>query len=183
MRDQTVRSAIVGTTRKASFAFFTQAHSDRVASSRRWPDSGPTPTCLQVWPRSSGDRDGLAPGVIPKSWLEKRVIGDARVSGFFANIGAAKSLAHLRGLVAARLVHYGISDLDAAAIRLTAPRTFTQELSRFVYECTTGVGAREFAGIQYLSRLGDDIVKVGNLRASAERRGEHRVPFLISDRG
>jgi hypothetical protein len=34
---------------------------------------------------------------------------------------------------------------------------FTQEISRYVYECTDEDGGRAFQGIGYLSRLGDDI--------------------------
>jgi hypothetical protein len=53
-------------------------------------------------------------------------------------------------------VHYGIDDLDASAIRLSVPRRFTQEISRYVYDQSTPAGDRRFAGITYLSRLGDE---------------------------
>ena len=46
--------------------------------------------------------------------------------------------------------------LDAATVRLSAPRRFTQEVSRYVYEQSTAEGARRFAGITYLSKLGDE---------------------------
>jgi len=47
-------------------------------------------------------------------------------------------------------------DDDAATIRLRAPRAFTQNVSRFVYEQRDEQGS--FAGIRYRSRLGDEIV-------------------------
>ena len=62
------------------------------------------------------------------------------------------SVALLRG----RLVHHGITDLDAAAIRLTAPRAFTQEISRHVFDDSID-GARRWNGIAYLSKHGDDL--------------------------
>lgn len=58
--------------------------------------------------------------------------------------------------MAARALHYGLNDLDAAAIRLTVPRGFTQEISRHVYEESTPTGERRYAGISYRSKLGDE---------------------------
>ena len=53
-----------------------------------------------------------------------------------------------------RVVH-GLADLDAAAVRLSLPRSFTQEISRFLFEQTRS-GQRRWDGITYLSRHGDD---------------------------
>ena len=38
----------------------------------------------------------------------------------------------------------------------SAPRRFTQEISRYVYDRSTRQGSRAFAGIAYRSRLGDE---------------------------
>lgn len=62
----------------------------------------------------------------------------------------------LRRELASRTIHYGLPDLDAAVIRLSAPRSFTQEVARFVYEWRDAEGA--FTGIRYRSRLGDQFV-------------------------
>ena len=101
-----------------------------------------------------GDGDPVAAGTVPREWFEQRLIGIAELDGYHADIGAATSLALLRSRLAARAIHYGLADIDAAAIRITAPRAFTQEVSRLVYECETSGGDR-FAGIRYLSRLDD----------------------------
>jgi hypothetical protein len=98
-----------------------------------------------------------APGRVPASWLENRVLGTARCAAVFADVGHTRSLAYLRTALASAAVRYGLDDLDAAAIRLGAPHGFTQEVSRHVYECTDTDGERAFQGISYLSRLGDDI--------------------------
>ena len=110
----------------------------------------------------SGDpRDqefGTGPaGAVPARWLEGRVLGVARCDATFADVGHGRSLASLRVALAASVVRHGLDDLDAAAIRLRAPRRFTQEISRHVYTCTTADGSRAFQSIHYLSRLGDDI--------------------------
>ena len=97
------------------------------------------------------------PGVVSTAWLRKRAMGTATVVGSFADVGHSRSLGDLRRRLVARLIHYGLDDLDGATIRMSAPRAFTQEVSRLVYECSDESGERAYAGIRYLSRLGDDI--------------------------
>ena len=58
--------------------------------------------------------------------------------------------------MSARLIHHGIPDLDAAAIRLSAPRRFTQEISNHIYKLSAPDGTPRFAGIGYESRFGDN---------------------------
>ncbi|MGA2164098.1 MAG: hypothetical protein ABSH36_06470 [Solirubrobacteraceae bacterium] len=50
----------------------------------------------------------------------------------------------------------GLSEIDAATIRLHARRRFTQEVSRLLYEWHENHGG--CAGIRYRSRLGDQLV-------------------------
>ncbi len=105
------------------------------------------------------EEDGAAteaPGELGASWLTNRLMGAARFHGEFVDIGHSSSLAHIRNELAPRVVHYGLEDLDTATIRLSAPRRFTQEVSRYVYDQSTPEGARRFAGITYLSKLGDE---------------------------
>jgi hypothetical protein len=100
----------------------------------------------------------IPPGIVPSDWFATRSLGAARHSGTFADIGQSGSLAHLRRALASRLVHYGLDDLDAGALRLSTPRAFTQDISRHVFVHGTTDDGEPFAGIRYLSRLGDDIV-------------------------
>ena len=101
-----------------------------------------------------GGDEPVAAGTVPREWFEHRLIGVAELAGTYADIGAAASLSVLRSRLAARGIHHGLPDIDAAAIRLTAPRGFTQEVSRLVYECRTE-GVEPLAGIRYQSRLDD----------------------------
>ncbi len=107
----------------------------------------PDPHVLKELQEISGSEPNPPRGV-PVSWLENRLMGEGVLSGKFVDIGHSESLADLRTHLAARIVHYGIADLDAGAVR-QSNRTFTQEISRYVY--TQG-----FDGISYLSRLGDE---------------------------
>jgi RES domain len=117
----------------------------------------PDPQVEQGIADVAGEDDGaLPPGRLPASWLKDRRHGEATVGGSFVEIGHSESLAVLRSDLAARVIHYSLKDLDAAAIRLSAPRRFTQEISRYVQE-QTGSSGPKFAGISYLSRLGDEL--------------------------
>jgi hypothetical protein len=103
-----------------------------------------------------GPDDGPQPGIVPWSWLHTRTCGETIIEGSFADIGEARSLVTLRAALASRALHYGLTDIDGATIRVSAPRGFTQEVSRFVYESSDA--GKPFAGIRYLSRLGNEFV-------------------------
>jgi hypothetical protein len=99
---------------------------------------------------------------VPAEWLETRCVGTARADSLlFVDISHSQSLAHLRHHLAARLVHHGLDDLDAGDIRKRTPRALTQEVSRYVFE-----RPEAFAGIRYLSRLGDELTNWGIFEGS-----------------
>lgn len=104
----------------------------------------------------AGGGGGLPPGRLPIAWLRGQMLGEAAPSGEYAFVGHSRSLAFVRSSLAARLTDLGLADLDAATIRLSTPRRFTQELSRLVYVTTTSL-VQPFAGIRYGSRLGDEL--------------------------
>jgi hypothetical protein len=116
----------------------------------------PDPAVIAGLAEILGDDEGaLAPGHVPASWLKGRMIGTATVAGVFADIGSSESLAHLREVLAARLIHFGYHDLDGAVIR-DAQREFTQEISLYVFSRADSAGAPIFSGLAYRSRLGDE---------------------------
>jgi hypothetical protein len=101
---------------------------------------------------------------VPRTWLDARVIGEATVQGRFVDLGDTTSLATLRTALAAAAIHHGLDEIDAATIRLRAPRAFTQQVSRYVYE------QGSFAGIRYRSRLGDDLLNWAIFEPGADGR-------------
>lgn len=102
------------------------------------------------------DSEALLPGQVHPSWVWERRIGTATVDGTYAAVSTAAWITHLRSAMAARIIHHGLTDLDAAALRSSAPRRLTQDISRYVYEMTTEDGLQAYDGIRYLSRLGDE---------------------------
>jgi hypothetical protein len=119
---------------------------------------------LQSGLRAVRSNDRGAPrttaGRVPARWRHDRLVGrgvPAEVEGVLVVIGAADSIAMLRRRMGRVARRFGLTDIDAAALRLTAPRGFTQEVSRFVFDRVAEDGAR-YGGILYLSRHGDDVV-------------------------
>src|SRR5258708_27840846 len=107
----------------------------------------PDPHVLAELARIEGPEAAPAPRLLPRSWLQGRVVCEASVLGRFCNVGAAASLGYLHGALAAPLVRYGIRQLDGAAIRQTAPRRFTQEISSYLYSLSDRRGGARFAGL------------------------------------
>lgn len=119
----------------------------------------PDPAVIVGLAEIDGEDDCFPIGRVPASLIQNRLISSATPNGTFADVRCAASLAYLRTAMAERLVHYGLSDLDGATIRLSVPRTFTQEVSRHIFELTEPESSqRRFAGICYSSRLGDEYV-------------------------
>ena len=102
------------------------------------------------------------PSTVPSEWLHTRCVGIAQADSLlFVDISHSQSLAHLRHHLAHRLVHFGLDDLDGCDIRKRTPRALTQEVSRYVFE-----QPEAFAGIRYLSRLGDELANWGIFEGS-----------------
>ena len=103
-----------------------------------------------------GDDEPPAPGTVPAEWVEQRCVGRGVLTRDYADVRHHQSLAELRTALAAQAVHHGLHDLDAATIRLTAPRALTQAISRYVFGQTVN-GHRRWNGLTYLSKHGDNL--------------------------
>jgi hypothetical protein len=96
-------------------------------------------------------KDDYGPlGEVPLEWVEKRMMGVATASGEYADICSSEWISRLRTVLAGHLKGFGLDDLDASALQMTAPRGFTQLVSRAVF-------SEEFAGIYYRSKYGHDL--------------------------
>lgn len=115
--------------------------------------------------RSGSERSSRRSPVSGLTSLAGRLIGEATVEGRFVELGDSASLATLRAALAASAIHHGLDEIDAATIRLRAPRAFTQQVSRYVYE------QGSFAGIRYRSRLGDDVLNWAVFESAPDGQG------------
>jgi hypothetical protein len=117
-----------------------------------------TPPAVRAGIAEPDGGDAPEPDTVPAEFLAGRRIGEALLPELhFAEVGHSRSLAFLRVELADVLAAYGLDDLDAAAVRLTVPRRFTQLVGRLVFDCVTDDGGPQFAGVRYGSRLGDEL--------------------------
>ncbi len=102
------------------------------------------------------DHPGQPLGRVPADWLPTRAVGEATLSGRYVAVGEDDTLAWLRPQVVSLLVAHGLADLDGSTIRLTSPRPFTQDLSRWLYEHSEDTDPVD--GIEYESRHGNRLL-------------------------
>ena len=80
-------------------------------------------------PEDAAYPDAVPAGVVPREWLDARLVGTATHDGWFVDLGHSDSLVHLRTALADRVLHYGLDDLDAGAIRRAPARLHAGDLS------------------------------------------------------
>jgi hypothetical protein len=97
-----------------------------------------------------GEDDYFPLGEVPLEWVEKRMIGVATAGGEYADICSSEWISRLRVALAGHLERFGVDDLDASVLQMTAPRGLTQLVSRVVF-------SEGLAGIYYRSKYGHDV--------------------------
>jgi hypothetical protein len=110
-------------------------------------------------------------GTVPRSWMQPRTAASAHLTGTYAAITNAESIAFLRPEFLHRAQQLGLDDLDAAVLKDARPRTLTQQVSSYIYETT------DLDGVQFHSRHGDD----HTLWAVFERPGDPDVSPHLHD--
>jgi len=94
------------------------------------------------------------PGTVPTSWLTPRQASTATLSGIFCAVTDKESLPMLRNAFLSTALRYGLADLDAGALRLSAPRALTQRIAAWLYDLHDGASDL-IDGVQFESRHGD----------------------------
>lgn len=103
---------------------------------------------------AAGDFPTLPPGQLPISWLDRREASRAELSGAYCLVTDKESLPTLRSRFLADAISYGLADLDAGVLRLSAPRALTQDIAAWLYELHDGDG-HQIDGVSFQSRHGD----------------------------
>ena len=98
----------------------------------------------------AGEDDYVPLGTVPSDWCEPRMMGEATVTGTYAEIYGAGWVSHLRHELASECVVLGIKDLDDSVLQQGEPRRLTQLASLKVNEAGLD-------GIYYRSRYGHDL--------------------------
>ncbi|MDQ1731694.1 MAG: hypothetical protein QOK10_1853 [Pseudonocardiales bacterium] len=87
------------------------------------------------------DHATVSGGVLPRSWIQPRLVGRALLTGWYAVPGDKESLSTLRARFLPLATRMHLSDVDAAAIRLAEQRAFTQQLAAWLFH-QSGPGRR-----------------------------------------
>jgi hypothetical protein len=87
---------------------------------------------------------------VPSDWYEPRVMGEATVTGAYADRYSASWVSYLRQTLAADCIALGLEDLDDSVLQQGEPRRLTQLASLKVNEAGLD-------GIYYRSRYGHDL--------------------------
>jgi hypothetical protein len=95
----------------------------------------------------------LPAGHVPRSWMQPRLVGAAQVRGEFVDVRRASTVGTLRRRFAALAADLQLPDLDAAALKATAPRQLTQVISSWFYRALRP----PVSGVEFGSRHGDDL--------------------------
>ena len=104
------------------------------------------PKLLSELGEIEGQDDYCPLGEVPLEWVEKRMMGVATAGGEYADICSSAWISRLRIVLASHLGKFGLDDLDASVLQMTAPRNLTQLVSRVVF-------SEGLAGIYYRSKL------------------------------
>jgi hypothetical protein len=108
------------------------------------------PKLLAELAEIEGEDDYCPLGEVPLEWVEKRIMGVATASGKYADICSSEWISRLRVVLAGHLKRFGLDDLDASVLQMTAPRSLTQLVSRVVFD-------EGLSGICYRSKYGHDV--------------------------
>jgi hypothetical protein len=93
----------------------------------------------------------IAPGQVPREWLEVRTAASAELSGRYCAVTDSGSVAALYPHFIGLALSLGLADFDAAALKDARPRRLTQAVAAWLYEMT------DLDGVTFASRHGDDL--------------------------
>jgi hypothetical protein len=113
----------------------------------------------------------IAPGQVPREWLEVRTAASAELSGRYCAVTDSGSVAALYPQFIGLALSLGLADFDTAALKDARPRRLTQAVAAWLYEMT------DFDGVTFGSRHGDDL----QLWAIFERPGDPPITPKIQD--
>jgi hypothetical protein len=78
----------------------------------------------------------IAPGQVPKEWLDVRTAASAELSGRYCAVTDSGSVAALYPHFIGLALSLGLADFDAAALKDARPRRLTQAVAAWLYEIT-----------------------------------------------
>lgn len=98
-----------------------------------------------------------AAGSIPQDWIGGRMVASAALTGPYADVRAAETIAALRPTFLPLALQLGYPDFDAAALKSANPRELTQRVATHLYALTDEDHSTVVDGVRFASRHGDEL--------------------------
>ena len=116
----------------------------------------PRASMVQAFSQLTPEPGRVLPGQVPAAWLTTRRLRTFDVTGSlpFVDLESPATHAYLTEQAAPILLHQGLENLDVAAVR-GPNRLLTRAIASWLYSRTDEHGRPLYAGIRYVSRLGD----------------------------
>ncbi|SEO06965.1 RES family NAD+ phosphorylase [Cryobacterium luteum] len=116
----------------------------------------PRASMVQAFSHLTPEPGRILPGHVPTAWLTTRRLRTFNVTGSlpFVDLESPATHAYLTKQAAPVLLHQGLENLDVAAVR-GPNRLLTRAIASWLYSRTDEHGRPLYAGIRYVSRLGD----------------------------
>lgn len=123
-------------------------------------------------PEDARDYPTAPAGALPRDWIEPRRAGHATLTGRYAAVTRAGSLAALRSRFLSKARELGLPDVDAGTLKQAdSARPLTRAVSRWLYRLRTEDDQPLVDGVRFDSRHGDGRA----LWAVLERPGDPAV--------
>ncbi len=98
-----------------------------------------------------------ATGSVPREWISGRMVAMANLTGPYADVRAAATIAALRPPFLRLALELRYPDFDAAALKSANPRELTQHVASHLYALTDAGGSTVVDGVRFASRHGDEL--------------------------
>jgi len=116
-------------------------------------------------------------GVVDPLWIAGKKISHAILSGAYADVRSASTIATLRPRFLRLALALGFDDFDASALKRAFPRELTQHVAGHLYDLLTDDGEPLVDGVRFASRHGDELA----MWAIFERPGDEPSSRRVKD--
>ncbi len=119
-------------------------------------------------------------GSIPRDWIGGRMVTTAGLTGPYADVRSADTIAALRPDFLRLALRLGYPDFDAAALKSANPRELTQRVASSLYALTDDRSSTILDGVRFASRHGDDLTMWGVFERPGDEPASQHLTRMTS---
>jgi hypothetical protein len=126
-------------------------------------------------PKDADEHPVPVAGSIPRDWIGGRMAATAHLTGPYADVRVADTIAALRPSFLRLALQMGYADFDAAALKSANPRELTQRVASYLYALTHDDGSSVVDGVRFASRHGDELTMWGVFERPGDEPASHHL--------